>query len=60
MVDGVKSSKFIFSELMGMLHIKLKEMEDRAFSATIAQLVERQILEREIEGSNPGRTIPKV
>ena len=50
--------KIHFLELMDMLDIKLKEIEH--LTATIAQLVERQLLEREVEGSNPGRTIPKV
>ena len=29
-------------------------------TAPIAQLVERPLSEREVVGSNPGRTIPKV
>ena len=31
-----------------------------SLTAPIAQLVERPLSEREVVGSNPGRTIPKV
>ena len=53
------------SKIMVMGQLALKSSRPGVFSlpelvAPIAQLVELPLLEREVLGSNPGHTIPKV